>query len=78
MEPSLLAHIKEHADRQALVIECNGGDDCFGFTALQLERKFRTKHLVPGSLKKWISGVRCSPSPGSRNTVATPILNYRF
>ena len=55
MEPSLLAHIKEHANRQALVIECNGGDDCFGFTALQLERKFRTKHLVPGSLKKWTS-----------------------
>jgi asparagine synthetase B (glutamine-hydrolysing) len=74
----LLRFIKERANRQALVIECNGGDDCFGFTALQLERKFRTKHLVPGSLKKWISGVRCSPSPGSRNTVATPILNYRF
>ena len=51
----LLRFIKEHADRQALVIECNGGDDCFGFTALQLERKYRTKHLVPGTLKKWIS-----------------------
>ncbi len=51
----LLKFIKEHANQQAMVIECNGGDDCFGFPALQFERKFRTKHLVPGALKKLIS-----------------------
>jgi asparagine synthase (glutamine-hydrolysing) len=51
----LLKFIKEHVNQQAMVIECNGGDDCFGFPALLDERKSRTKHLVPGILKKWIA-----------------------
>jgi asparagine synthase (glutamine-hydrolysing) len=49
----LVKFIKERVNQRAMIIECNGGDDCFGFPALLDERKFRTKHLVPGILKKW-------------------------
>jgi asparagine synthase (glutamine-hydrolysing) len=48
----LLKFIREHLDRQGIVIECNGGDDCFGFPALQDESKYRYKHAFPKVLKK--------------------------
>jgi len=58
----LLQYIREHASGRPLVIECNGGDDCFGFPALQHEAKFRLKHSVPRAAKKWISSrLRRSP-----------------
>ncbi len=51
----LLRFIKEHSGGEALVIECNGGDDCFGFPALTQEGKYRLKHAVPGILKRGIA-----------------------
>ncbi len=51
----LLRFIKDRVNSQAAVIECNGGDDCFGFPALTQEGKFRAKHMVPGSVKKRIA-----------------------
>jgi len=51
----LLQHIEKHASGRPLVIECNGGDDCFGFAALREEAKFRLKHRVPAAAKRWIA-----------------------
>jgi asparagine synthase (glutamine-hydrolysing) len=51
----LLQYIREHQNRDAMIIECNGGDDCFGFPALLDERKYRMKHSFPGILKKGIA-----------------------
>jgi len=51
----LLRFINERQGGDSLIIECNGGDDCFGFSALGLERKFRLKHSFPPFLKKLIA-----------------------
>jgi asparagine synthase (glutamine-hydrolysing) len=51
----LLKFIQERLDRQGVIIECNGGDDCFGFPALQDKSKYLLKHAVPKALKKVIS-----------------------
>lgn len=51
----LLQYIRDRLDQDAVIVECNGGDDCFGFPALLDERKFRMKHTVPGLLKKGIA-----------------------
>ncbi|MBN1568048.1 MAG: hypothetical protein JXA73_09390 [Acidobacteria bacterium] len=53
----LLQFIREHMDRRGIIIDCNGGDDCFGFAALQNESKYRLKHAFPKTLKKGISSV---------------------
>ncbi len=51
----LLKSIRERLGRPGIVIECNGGDDCFGFSYLQDESKFRAKHMVPRPAKKLIA-----------------------
>jgi asparagine synthase (glutamine-hydrolysing) len=51
----LLQYIRNHRIGNSLVIECNGGDDCFGFGDLASERKFKMKHFFPRSLKKIIA-----------------------
>jgi len=51
----LLRFISERQGGKSLVIECNGGDDCFGFPALGFERKFRVKHSFPPFLKRLIA-----------------------
>jgi asparagine synthase (glutamine-hydrolysing) len=48
----LLKFIREQMGGQATVVECNGGDDCFGFPDLQSETKYRIKHFVPEVIKK--------------------------
>lgn len=39
-------------DTQGVVVECNGGDDCFGFPALRHKTKFLIKHAVPKAIKR--------------------------
>jgi asparagine synthase (glutamine-hydrolysing) len=51
----LLQHIHEHQSHESMIIECNGGDDCFGFPGLLFERKFKIKHSVPGVFKKGVA-----------------------
>ncbi len=51
----LLKFIRRHLSGQGIVVECNGGDDCFGFPALQDESKYRMKHCFPEVIKKIIS-----------------------
>ncbi len=51
----LLPYVAGRAGKDALLIECNGGDDCFGFPALLDERKHRIKHAFPGLAKKGIA-----------------------
>ena len=58
----LVQYIRDHQSRDALIIECNGGDDCFGFPALKLEWKFRLKHFFPGTLKKGMANVLANAS----------------
>jgi hypothetical protein len=40
---------------QKIIIECNGGDDCFGFSALNLQSKYVIKHIFPTFFKNLIS-----------------------
>jgi asparagine synthase (glutamine-hydrolysing) len=51
----LLQQVKEHVGEGALIVECNGGDDCFGFPDLGSEKKFALKHRVPKTLKRLIA-----------------------
>ncbi len=51
----LLRYIRDHQSGESLIVECNGGDDCFGFPALTMERKFKLKHSFPGIAKKAIA-----------------------
>ena len=52
----LLQYIRGHqSSGEPLIIECNGGDDCFGFPALAHKRKFLLKHLFPEKLKKAVA-----------------------
>jgi len=47
----LLKKMRENLLLPANIIECNGGDDCFGFPALDLQSKFAIKHRFPKLLK---------------------------
>lgn len=51
----LMKFLQRHMDPKGIIIECNGGDDCFGFAALGFQSKFRYKHAVPRALKKTIA-----------------------
>jgi asparagine synthase (glutamine-hydrolysing) len=51
----LLASTKQVAGEGALVIECNGADDCFGFPDLASERKYAAKHKIPKALKRAVA-----------------------
>ncbi|NLD35607.1 MAG: hypothetical protein GX654_01935 [Desulfatiglans sp.] len=53
----LLKYIRESKGATDCIIECNGGDDCFGFPALGLEQKYLVKHYLPGFMKKLIVGL---------------------
>jgi asparagine synthase (glutamine-hydrolysing) len=53
----LLKRIREHTTGSTVVIECNGGDDCFGFADLSNKRKFIFKHHFPKFLKHYISSL---------------------
>jgi asparagine synthase (glutamine-hydrolysing) len=48
----ILKFMKTHRPHTPLLIEGNGGDDCFGFPALAGRGKTRLKGLCPGPLKK--------------------------
>lgn len=47
--------MRKYLDDSAIIIECNGGDDCFGFQALDLRSKYSTKHHFPKFLKSLIA-----------------------
>ena len=51
----LLKHARERAGASAPLVECNGGDDCFGFGDLGNESKFAMKHRFPARLKRALS-----------------------
>ncbi|UCE08072.1 MAG: hypothetical protein JSW07_08600, partial [bacterium] len=53
----LLRRIREHTTGPTVIIECNGGDDCFGFADLSNKRKFIFKHYFPKFLKHYISSL---------------------
>jgi len=58
----LLKHMRGCLSGSATIIECNGGDDCFGFQDLANQKKFDLKHQVPRFLKRIISsGLRNHP-----------------
>jgi asparagine synthase (glutamine-hydrolysing) len=48
----LLKSTRAVAGEEALIVECNGGDDCFGFPDLASERKYAAKHKIPRALKR--------------------------
>jgi asparagine synthase (glutamine-hydrolysing) len=51
----ILGFLKAHFPDQTAIIECNGGDDCFGFAALAMQKKFILKNNFPKLLKDLIS-----------------------
>lgn len=59
----LLSRIGRQPERYgSMLIECNGGDDCFGFPALAEKNKYRIKHAVPPNLKRLMArGLAFSP-----------------
>lgn len=52
-----LQQVKERTGEGATLIECNGGDDCFGFPDLTTEAKFALKHRFPGILKRPVAAL---------------------
>ncbi|MBN2364915.1 MAG: hypothetical protein EH225_02090 [Calditrichaeota bacterium] len=53
----VLKFIKENVRNAEILIEGNGGDDCFGFPDLTSEQKFRIKNIFPGALKTVVSAI---------------------
>jgi asparagine synthase (glutamine-hydrolysing) len=51
----LLKRVVERTGKGTVIVECNGGDDCFGFPDLGSEAKFRLKHRIPRGVKRLIS-----------------------
>ncbi len=51
----LFQYASERMDGRTVLIECNGGDDCFGFPDLANEAKFTLKHRFPRGLKRAIA-----------------------
>jgi len=51
----IIKFMRDYLDDSAIIIECNGGDDCFGFQALDLRSKYLTKHHFPKFLKRLIA-----------------------
>jgi asparagine synthase (glutamine-hydrolysing) len=51
----LLKRVVERTGKGTVIVECNGGDDCFGFPDLESEAKFSVKHRVPRRVKRLIS-----------------------
>ncbi len=48
----ILKFTKDHVENADILIEGNGGDDCFGFPDLNSRQKFQLKNLFPGVLKE--------------------------
>lgn len=53
----LLQRVREAAGERSMLVECNGGDDCFGFPDLGSEAKFRLKHRFPGFFKSGVAAL---------------------
>lgn len=51
----LFQYASERMGQRTVLIECNGGDDCFGFPDLANEKKYALKHRFPRSLKRLIA-----------------------
>jgi asparagine synthase (glutamine-hydrolysing) len=51
----LLKQVVEACGKGTVIVECNGGDDCFGFPDLTAEAKYRIKHRVPRPVKRLIA-----------------------
>jgi len=51
----VLKRVVERTGKGTVIVECNGGDDCFGFPDLANEAKFAVKHRVPRSAKRLIA-----------------------
>jgi asparagine synthase (glutamine-hydrolysing) len=47
----LLKYASSILGQDAVIVECNGGDDCFGFPDLGNERKYAAKHRIPRAFK---------------------------
>ena len=50
----MLKYVREQLPGPAVIIDCNGGDDCFGFPALSLQSKYLIKHRFPNFFKRLI------------------------
>jgi len=53
----LLKNAKAVVGEGAVIVECNGGDDCFGFPDLASARKYAAKHKIPRALKRVVAPV---------------------
>jgi len=53
----ILKFIKQNVKQTTMLIEGNGGDDCFGFADLANQSKMRTKSYFPGACKSMISSL---------------------
>jgi asparagine synthase (glutamine-hydrolysing) len=51
----LLKRVVERTGKGTVIVECNGGDDCFGFPDLMSEAKFALKHRIPRRMKRLIA-----------------------
>jgi asparagine synthase (glutamine-hydrolysing) len=51
----LVRSIVERVGEGTVIVECNGGDDCFGFPDLGNETKSRLKHRFPPALKRLVA-----------------------
>jgi asparagine synthetase B (glutamine-hydrolysing) len=51
----ILQYMKNHVLDSRMLIEGNGGDDCFGFPDLATQSKIRIKHFFPKAAKDLIS-----------------------
>ena len=48
----ILKFMKDNLENEEILIEGNGGDDCFGFPDLGSQQKFKFKNLLPSPLKE--------------------------
>ncbi len=60
-----------------ILIEGNGGDDCFGFPDLMTQTKMKMKHMFPGVMKKMIASIYSNSESWkieSQSTILTRLL----
>ena len=53
----LLDSARKELEGGTVVIECNGGDDCFGFPDLTTGGKYAAKHRIPKAVKRALAPV---------------------
>jgi asparagine synthase (glutamine-hydrolysing) len=53
----LLGFARSKLGGRSPIVECNGGDDCFGFPDLESESKSALKHRFPAALKRRLAAI---------------------